>query len=517
MRILFPIILFIILGFCTEAQIVSVAISDKDSLLVGEEFSFTYRINTPTRSAIKSLNISTIDSLLDLNAAAKDTAAAPSYADFEITSFENWPINQQSFSPPDSMWKNTGDRFMLEIPMKGRIWDYGVFEFPGLQLDVDSMYADAILRVVKPRILVSPPQDYVHKDTTKMIAPIKTILLEEKTWADYLWIAYILLALLFLAASVYVYKKYFQQEEVIEEKEEIIIPAHVIAINKLDTLKSKNLWQQGKIKEYQSNLTYVAREYLENRYGVKALELTTDETLKALENVDFEGIYSEDLKQILTIADLVKFAKAKPGDDIHSSFMTKTYDLIENTKQDQIVTEEMLETLENQNEEIVEIREPEYAAFVSRTLALLIDIAIMSLIIAIVSYLVMAVIGDQMDSIDYSNSSENTFEKALSFLAGMTYFIFLQMIISWLYFAIMESKYGATYGKQIMGIQVVDEQMDFISFGKASLRYFGKILSAMILYVGFIMAGFTTKKQGLHDMISKTIVIKKESNNPNTV
>jgi uncharacterized RDD family membrane protein YckC len=90
-------------------------------------------------------------------------------------------------------------------------------------------------------------------------------------------------------------------------------------------------------------------------------------------------------------------------------------------------------------------------------------------------------------------------------------FLFLILYIALLlYFPFMESsKWQATLGKRAVGIIVTDLNRDRISFGKALARLFSKIISGIILYIGFIMAGLTEKKQGLHDMIANTLVIKK--------
>jgi uncharacterized RDD family membrane protein YckC len=83
-------------------------------------------------------------------------------------------------------------------------------------------------------------------------------------------------------------------------------------------------------------------------------------------------------------------------------------------------------------------------------------------------------------------------------------------VIEWLYFALMEasSKQG-TLGKMVIGIIVTDEAGKRISFARATGRHFAKILSSMILYIGFLMIAFTKKKQGLHDLLASTLVIKK--------
>jgi uncharacterized RDD family membrane protein YckC len=80
--------------------------------------------------------------------------------------------------------------------------------------------------------------------------------------------------------------------------------------------------------------------------------------------------------------------------------------------------------------------------------------------------------------------------------------------VGWLYWAGLESSgLQGTVGKRAAGLMVTDIAGQRISFGRATGRYFGKILSAMLFYVGFLMAAFTDKKQALHDMLSGTLVV----------
>uniref|UniRef100_UPI00314502C5 RDD family protein n=1 Tax=Peribacillus sp. TH14 TaxID=2798481 RepID=UPI00314502C5 len=67
----------------------------------------------------------------------------------------------------------------------------------------------------------------------------------------------------------------------------------------------------------------------------------------------------------------------------------------------------------------------------------------------------------------------------------------------------------ATVGKILLNIKVTDLNGGRIGFGRATGRYFATIISGMIFYIGYIMAGFTSKKQALHDMIAGTVVVKK--------
>jgi uncharacterized RDD family membrane protein YckC len=84
------------------------------------------------------------------------------------------------------------------------------------------------------------------------------------------------------------------------------------------------------------------------------------------------------------------------------------------------------------------------------------------------------------------------------------------MTITWLYFAFQESSAAqATLGKRVIGIKVTNLEGQPIGFAQASGRFFGKIVSGFTLFIGFIMAGVTERKQALHDMLASTLVVKK--------
>jgi uncharacterized RDD family membrane protein YckC len=85
----------------------------------------------------------------------------------------------------------------------------------------------------------------------------------------------------------------------------------------------------------------------------------------------------------------------------------------------------------------------------------------------------------------------------------------LSTVITWLYYALMESSAKqATVGKMALGIVVTDLEGRRIGFGRATGRHFAKILSALIIGIGFLMVAFTQRKQGLHDMLAGTLVVK---------
>jgi uncharacterized RDD family membrane protein YckC len=85
------------------------------------------------------------------------------------------------------------------------------------------------------------------------------------------------------------------------------------------------------------------------------------------------------------------------------------------------------------------------------------------------------------------------------------------LVLQWLYYAWMESsEHQATLGKMALGLIVTDLDDRRVSFARATGRFFAKIISGLIpLAIGYIMAGFTEKKQALHDMIASTLVLRK--------
>jgi uncharacterized RDD family membrane protein YckC len=132
-----------------------------------------------------------------------------------------------------------------------------------------------------------------------------------------------------------------------------------------------------------------------------------------------------------------------------------------------------------------------YGGFWIRLVAYIIDAILLSIAVGVVG----AVAG-----IDFFDPDFETYNASANFLS---------LLAGWLYFALLESsERGATVGKMAMGLRVVTDQGQRLSFLNATGRYFAKIVSALILCIGFIMIAFTDRKRGLHDMIAGTLVIK---------
>ena len=202
----------------------------------------------------------------------------------------------------------------------------------------DTFFTEALaLNVIQP----------FEVDTTLAITDIKDIEKAPIWW----WgiIRWMLLALLLVALGVGIYylvqwyrKRQQPEEEIIEP--ELLRPAEEVALEKLDAIKEAKIWKDGKVKEYQTDLTDVVREYIGRRFDVQSTEKTSDETLREMENIlvkgqgdkvpctkeDGKALY-ERLKKMLQTADLVKFAKWHTTPDENESALNTAYDFVKET------------------------------------------------------------------------------------------------------------------------------------------------------------------------------------------
>ena len=146
-----------------------------------------------------------------------------------------------------------------------------------------------------------------------------------------------------------------------------------------------------------------------------------------------------------------------------------------------------------------------YAGFWIRVAASIVDSLILFIPINGVNYLVFKLLNPGMSYWDTFTGSG--FEDFSSWLTYETIRMIFGLMIGIFYYGFLTSKFGGTGGKLLFGLHVVGEDDEFISFARAIGRYFSYILSGFF-FVGYIMVAFTKKKQGLHDLICNTYVIK---------
>ncbi|MFA7420602.1 MAG: hypothetical protein WCZ90_13035 [Melioribacteraceae bacterium] len=130
----------------------------------------------------------------------------------------------------------------------------------------------------------------------------------------------------------YLYKYWKKRKEgKIELKPEVIIPPYDIALAKLDELGQKKLWQNGKVKEFHSEVTEIVREYFEKRFNFRALEMPSSEILPVLSYLEEGKVIVETADKFFSNADLVKFAKFEPMPHINDEMMTQAYEMVKLT------------------------------------------------------------------------------------------------------------------------------------------------------------------------------------------
>ena len=218
-----------------------------------------------------------------------------------------------------------------------RTWRVTSFDTSGVVL-VDPLVVSWQKDSLKARLETRPLQLVVRLlpvQTDKGPKDIKQPYKLKITWQEVLLWSLLALALaVLLWLGIRFWKKRKEQEGLPAIRKKPAEPAHVFALRELNTLREARLWQQGRVKEYYTRLTDILRTYLEYRYGIRALEQTTPETLEALKASGFNdnrlrGI----LENILETGDLVKFAKYIPQPDLNESVLLDAFVFVNETKE----------------------------------------------------------------------------------------------------------------------------------------------------------------------------------------
>lgn len=233
----------------------------------------------------------------------------PSFADTIVTGVEVLESTPVITSQPDS----TKDPSLYKVQQQLTLtsFDSGYYEIGNLPITVNGQ----IMNTNRLALAVQT----VQVDTTQMaIRDIKDIRAVSLSALDYLkiywWVVLIFVVIgLLIGGYFWVKKRMRERPNIPVEPAAPVIPPHIIAAQALEALKEKKLWQEGKIKLYHTELTDILREYIEQRFQVMAHEQTSDEILSGLKFVLTDAEAMIRLRKSLKTADLVKFAKHKPG------------------------------------------------------------------------------------------------------------------------------------------------------------------------------------------------------------
>jgi hypothetical protein len=170
-------------------------------------------------------------------------------------------------------------------------------------------------------------------DSTYTIRDIKGAESMPITLGEILLYAGILLLVAALITFLIIYLRRKKQEKPLFKPLKPEEPAHITALRELDRLKAQKLWQQKQLKEYYTRITYIIRWYIEKRFSIPALELTSDEILEHIQHVGIENIDYSNLENLLNLADLVKFAKGDADPEVNILHLDNAYDFIKKTKE----------------------------------------------------------------------------------------------------------------------------------------------------------------------------------------
>jgi hypothetical protein len=263
------------------------AVLDTNSILIGEQITFTIT-NTVSK-----------------------TEVWPTYKEFLVEGVEI--IKQGKLDTTENL---ISQNFIITA------WDSGSYYIPPISFSANSKTEGLLLNV---QTIILEEGAELKDIKQPMKAPIG--------WSD-IW--HWLLGIVLLILIAYILKKYvFNKKEVKIEKQEVIIPAYITALQQLEKLDKAKLWQAGNIKKYHTELSEIIRRYTENRFNFIALELATDEIISELKSkVNNEQLAS--ITILLQRADLAKFAKSKPDENENKESMQLAKQFVGQTEEKQI-------------------------------------------------------------------------------------------------------------------------------------------------------------------------------------
>ncbi|MGN0033689.1 MAG: hypothetical protein ACI358_07960 [Candidatus Limimorpha sp.] len=206
---------------------------------------------------------------------------------------------------------NNGNNVLMTQKLTLTSFDTGYVHIPEIGLTYRNSKEDSLNFTIytnKQDIFVKT----IAVDTTQAFRPIKDVMKQGVTMKEtlpWLTIAIVIAALIYLFVYLTKHKK---KRDVVVEKKQPKIPAIITARAKLEEMKRKEPWNNENPKTYYTDLTDIVREYIEGQFNIDAIEMTTDEIMRAIDSINIDDRMSSRLHDVLSTADFVKFAKATP-------------------------------------------------------------------------------------------------------------------------------------------------------------------------------------------------------------
>lgn len=238
---------------------------------------------------------------------------------------------------PDTIRNEKNDRLVIRQVISITSFDTGFIVLPPLTFRikdknnlVSELKSEPVLLEVKN----------VAVDISKEIKDIKPVFSAPYTLRDFLpWLMLAAAIGLLVTLAWFYIRNRKKNKPLIKLPSKPQKPPHVIALEMLEALRRDQVWQKGQVKEYYTRLTDILREYFEKRYGVTAAEMTSDEILFAMKDFLTEASTLGDLKKLLTLSDLAKFAKGQPAGAENELSLTYAKTIVLNTADAPVINE----------------------------------------------------------------------------------------------------------------------------------------------------------------------------------
>ena len=297
-------------SYLSAQSITATATLDTNAILIGQQTKLTLRVEYKTDQGNIKISF-------------------PKIADTLIKEIEVVGKSKIENSIPDSSDMSVLAQSQTLIITS---FDSGYYAIPPFQFSIGG---DSEKTIETEPILFSV--NTVAIDTNIAIKDIKPPLEVPFNWKELLPYVYGGIGILAIIAGLILLIRYFVKNRKPKPIPQIVvpkIPAHVIAFDRLEKLKEAKLWQEGKLKEYHSELSDIIRQYIEYRFFINALEQVSDEIIYAFRTVDVSDELKAKLRQVLFLADLVKFAKEQPLPNENEMSWNYAHEFVSATKKE---------------------------------------------------------------------------------------------------------------------------------------------------------------------------------------
>jgi hypothetical protein len=303
---------FCLLPFANYAQVEVHAVLDTNVLRIGEQTKLDIYVNY---NAKQEKNIS---------------IEWPNFEDTIIKQIEIVSASKIDTTFPD---KNNPDVIQQHLQFTVTSFDSGYYAIPPFKFIINNDTANTKLTEILMLEVRSVPTDTSIAKVKDIKAPFD----EPFDWRWYLpylyWTLGVLAFIIILIIVIVKLNKKKPVEIVIDNTPKI--PPHIKALESLEKIKQDAIWKDNKTKEYYSSITDTVRLYIEERFKINALELTSDEIIKVFKSQVVDSESKSKLYQILTLSDFVKFAKQIPIEAEHTLTLNNAFDFVNGTKREE--------------------------------------------------------------------------------------------------------------------------------------------------------------------------------------